>query len=278
MISVFGSTGFIGNRFCEIYPNDVVKIPRSERSCPTSNVLYLISTVDNYNIFSDPYIDIETNLKILIEVLENCRANNKEDTVFNFISSWFVYGKDTDLPAKENNSCDPKGFYSITKRAAEQLLISYCETYNMKYRILRLSNVYGTGDKKTSKKKNALQYMITEVANNRNINLYEGGTHIRDFMHVDDVCRAIKLCIDKAEINDIINIGTGVGTTILEAMSYIKEKTNSSSQFINIETPEFHKVVQVENMFLDVTKINKLNFEPKYGIKEGLDKLLEGCL
>ena len=39
---------------------------------------------------------------------------------------------------QENALCDPKGFYSITKRTAEQLLISYCETFNIKYRIVRI--------------------------------------------------------------------------------------------------------------------------------------------
>ena len=74
-----------------------------------------------------------------------------KDFVFNFISSWFVYG-DTKLPAKESYQCKPKGFYSITKSTAEQLLISFCNTFKKKYRILRICNVYGLNDKNVSKK------------------------------------------------------------------------------------------------------------------------------
>ena len=121
MISVFGSTGFIGTNFCNLYKNDVVTIPRDNRTPLSRDVLYLISTTHNYHVFDDPFLDIDTNLTTLIEVLEQCRG---KDTIFNFISSWFVYG-DTDLPAKETSNCDPKGFYSITKRTAEQLLVSY---------------------------------------------------------------------------------------------------------------------------------------------------------
>ena len=136
----------------------------------SKDVLYFISTVDNYNIFSDPFLDVETNLNVLIKTLEACREYSNE-TTFNFISSWFVYGKTDSLPASEDSYCNPKGFYSITKRAAEQLIISYCETYNIKYRILRLCNVCGETDLKVSKKKNALQHLINEVINDRDVNL-----------------------------------------------------------------------------------------------------------
>ena len=104
--------------------------------------MYFISTVDNYNVHNNITLDVETNLKVLCEVLDFCRDTN---IVFNFISSWFVYGE-TELPAKEEYYCRPTGFYSITKKAAEDLLISFCRTYGVKYRILRLCNVMGNGD------------------------------------------------------------------------------------------------------------------------------------
>ena len=69
---------------------------------------------------------------------------------FFYATIHFVYGQ-TQMPATEESICNPTGFYSITKRAAEQLIISYCETYGIKYRILRLCNVYGIGDTKFSK-------------------------------------------------------------------------------------------------------------------------------
>ena len=80
----------------------------------------------------------------------------------------------------------------------------------IKYKIIRLCNVYGTGDINCSAKKNALQYLTNEVVSNRNINLYSGGENIRDFLHVDDVCNAIDLCISKSDYNDIINVGSGI--------------------------------------------------------------------
>jgi nucleoside-diphosphate-sugar epimerase len=184
-ISIYGSTGFIGSEYHRLYGGH--RIPRDKYLPKTDNLLYFISTVDNYNIFNNYTKDIDTNLTVLMEVLNMSRQMYPNFT-FNFISSWFVYGKTDDLPASEESICNPTGFYSITKRAAEQMLICYCKTFGVNYRILRLGNVYGTGDGKVSKKKNALQFLINQIKNNDPINLYNKGQNIRDFSHVTDIC------------------------------------------------------------------------------------------
>jgi len=278
MISVYGGTGFIGSRFCKLYKDNVELISRNNKESNYKNILYLISTTNNYNIFSDPYVDINTNLNLLIEILEANRNKHGNDFTFNFVSSWFVYGKIEDFPASEDSECNPKGFYSITKRAAEQMLISYCQTYGIKYRILRLSNIYGESDKKVSKKRNALQHLINQLSNNNDINLYDDGKHIRDFLYVEDACRAINICLQKADTNDIINIGSGNPYKFRDLMEYCKGKLNSSSKLISIEPPEFHNIVQVKNMFLDVSKLKSFGFKQNYDIYQGLDAVLESIL
>lgn len=272
MISVYGGTGFIGSRFCNIYPSETLIISREENEPQSNDILYFISTTDNYNVYNNPTLDIETNLIKLVRVLEKCREQNGQ-VFFNFVSSWFCYGE-VDLPAKEEAICNPKGLYSITKRAAEQILISYCNTFSMKYRIFRLSNVIGETDRGVSKKKNALQYLIEEIKENRDINLYYGGNFIRDYMYVDDICYGIYLSMFKAPANSIINIGSGNPYKFLDLMSYCRNKLNSTSNFISIEPTEFHKVVQVKDMYLDTTKLKNLGFVPRYSIYEALDKLL----
>ena len=274
MISVYGSTGFIGSHYCDLYNDNVIRINRNTRDPQSKDILYFISTVTNYNVFDNPHLDINTNLNVLVETLESCRKKYNSDFVFNFISSWFVYGKTNDLPASENSHCNPKGFYSITKRAAEQILISYCETYNIKYRILRLSNVYGTKDNKTSKQKNAFLYLAKEVIQNRDIKLYNEGKNIRDFLHVSDACNGINLVISKGHTNEIYNIGSGQPNNFIETMSYVKAKSKSISKFEFISPPEFHKVVQIQDMFLDTTKLKQLGFQQRISIWNGLDEII----
>ena len=269
-IDLFGGTGFIGSNFYNLYRSETYIHPREHNVPLYKDVLYMISTTDNYNVLENPYKDIDVNLKKLINVLENCKDKN---ITFNFISSWFVYG-DAGLPAKEEYCRNPKGFYSITKKCAEDLLISYCKTFNINYRILRLANVYGNKDTGVSKKKNALTYLINEIKNNQNINLYFNGEFIRDYIHVEDACKAIKLCIDKGNLNEIYNIGNGEPLIFKNIIDYAINKTNSKSIVTAVDQPEFHKIVQVKDMYLDNTKIKKLGFKKEIDIYQGIDRLI----
>lgn len=272
-LSIFGSTGFIGNRFCELYSDSIIKIPRECRIPKSSNILYLISTVDNYNIHSNLKIDINTNLNVLMEVLENVEKTS--NTIINFVSSWFVYGQNYEIPFREDHSnCNPTGFYSITKHCAEQMLICFCNTFNIKYRIFRLANVLGESDNKISAKKNALQFLIKEIVNNNDINLYYGGEVLRDYIYVDDVCDAIKLCIDKAPANQIINIGSGNPYRFLDIIHKTIKLTGSKSRIINIEPSQFHNIVQVRHSYLDTAKLRNYGFESKYSMDDIIKKLI----
>ncbi len=216
----------------------------------------------------------DTNLKVLMNVLENIPKNS--DTVFNFVSSWFVYGQNNEIPFREDYShCNPTGFYSITKHCAEQMLISFCQTFNIKYRIFRLANVLGEDDTKISKKKNALQYLIKEITQNRDVELYYNGKVLRDYIYVNDVCDALKYCIDFAPVNQIINIGNGepliFGELIEKAIDYSK----SSSKIIHIDPTQFHNIVQVRHSYLDTTKLKSYGFTSKYDIDTIIHKLVD---
>ena len=270
-ISVFGSTGFIGSEFCRVTKKELHPIPREERSPISNESVYFISTTDNYNVFEDLHKDIDTNLTVLMDVIKNLKPG---ESTFNFISSWFVYG-DASLPATEESYCDPKGFYSITKRAAEQLLISYCQTFGINYRILRLCNVYGAGDRGASKKKNALQFLIDRFKNNEEISLYHNGEFYRDYMHVHDVAKAIDLVIDQGELNTIYNIGSGEKTLFKDLINNIVDETGSKSKITPIDPPIFHQTIQVKDFYFKTDKLKSLGFEQTIGLKEGIKTLCQ---
>lgn len=261
-IQVFGGSGFVGSEIIRQIENCIIT-PRNDYLVEGCDIIYLISTVTNYNVKTDPYIDIDTNLTTLMRVLSQCKDSH---LTFNFISSWFVYG-DTEMPAKEDSYCNPNGFYSITKRCAEQLLISYCQTFNIKYRILRLANVAGHGDKKASPQKNALQHMINELKAGRDVNVYEGGNLYRDYIHVKDVAKAIKIILKKGEINTIYNVGNGIPLLFKDMIEYAKELIGGEGKLNNIEIPNFHKTVQVKSMWIDNTKLRNLGYTPDFDMK-----------
>ncbi len=268
-LSVFGGTGYIGSTFLRMYPNNIV-IPRGDRQPQTKDILYLISTTTNQNVFQDLQVDIDTNLKILTEVLSHCK---RTDTVFNFVSSGFVYGNDF-LDAKETDSCNPTGFYSVTKRCAEDLLISYCETFGIKYRIFRVSNVFGI-DPTISKGKNVLGWMIRRLKNDEPIYLYDGGNFVKDYMWVDDVCRAMNLLMEESDTNQIYNVGTGSSRSFRELIEHAAERIGSKSEIKDVPMPWDQKYLQIKNFTMNVDKLDFYGFVPELDIDTGLDMMIE---
>jgi nucleoside-diphosphate-sugar epimerase len=267
-ISVYGSTGFIGGTFCSLYSDEVIKISRDQREPQSDNILYLISTTSNYNVLEDVTLDVKTNLNVLMETLEYCKSS---ETVFNYVSTGFVYGLDI-LYAKEDQPCDPRGFYSITKRAAEQLIISFCQVYDVKYRIMRIANVYGQ-DKTVSSKKNVLGFLIELMRNNNPITLYDNGEDLRDYMHVTDICRALKLVIDSGEYNSIYNIASGNAVPFRNVIEICKKNLGSQSELLSMETPKFNQLVQAKNFALNADKLKSLGFQQEIDLYTGLQSI-----
>jgi nucleoside-diphosphate-sugar epimerase len=268
-LTVLGGKGFVGSAYVKKFydAGNIVSInERDDLNVYSKDVLYLISTVHNYNVFDKPTLDIETNLITLIKVLENWRQREDSKTgVFNFVSSWFVYGhQDQPHSVSEVAFCDPRGFYSITKRCAEQLLISYCSAHNLKYRILRLANVIGPGDRKVSAQKNALQYMTNLLMEGKPLNLYGDGHFYRDYIHVDDCARAIELAMNKGAVNEVYNIGNGKTWDFITILTYLKLMLGSSSPILNVEPKEFHKKVQIPSFYMNNEKLTNLGYCPKY--------------
>jgi nucleoside-diphosphate-sugar epimerase len=132
----------------------------------------------------------------------------------------------------------------------------------------------GPGDPKASLQKNALQFLINEIKANKDIKIYDGGNMYRDYMHVTDVARAVKLVIDRGDINTVYNIGNGKPIKFKTIIEYAHTVTNSSSRLVNIEPPEFHKIVQVHSMFMNTEKLKKLGYKPLYSMEQIVEDMI----
>jgi UDP-glucose 4-epimerase len=272
MISVYGATGFIGSNFVKYTKNVTDLVSKVDPNPKYNRVLYCIGTTDNYNILTQPTLDIDVNLNLLIRNLEILRK--KFGTFeFNFLSSWFVYGDGHSPPFREDGNCNPKGFYSIAKLSAEMFLKSYCETFGIKYRILRLANVFGGTDKGVSAKKNALQFLLSQIKLGKDISLYEGGNFYRDYIDVRDVVSAIDCVLEVDGCNEVINIGSGKKTEFKKLIGIAIEAHNSESRVMSIPTPDFHRIVQVQNSWLDTKKLQAFGFKISHPISEEVANL-----
>lgn len=269
-LTILGGKGFVGSAYVRAYYDaaiaNIISInERNDLSVYSKDVLYLISTIHNYNMPDHPTLDIETNLILLVKVLENWRKRpDAKDGVFNFVSSWFVYGYADGKPVSEDANCDPKGFYSITKRCAEQLLVSYCETHNLKYRIFRLGNVIGPGDHKVSAQKNVLQFMANKLISGKDVEVYGDGHFHRDYIHADDVATAMHLLMHRGNVNEIYNIGNGRTWDFITILAYLKIMLDSNSKIVHVAPKGIYKTVGIPSFYMDTKKLRALGYKPKY--------------
>jgi len=275
-ISLFGGTGFIGSHFINRFKDEhfiSVRERWNRRPVPDSDTLWFISTTHNYWVFKDASEDVRTNLLALTESLDSFR-NETPNGTFNFISSWFVYGDHGGYPVNEAVSCYPRGFYSITKYTAEQLLQSYCETHNLKWRILRLGNVVGPGDH-YSAQKNALQFLINEMKEGRDIKLYNGGYFYRNYMHVYDTVEAIGKVIERGVKNQIYNIGHPDERKFVDHIHKAAEIIGYDPRRIGTMDPKpFHRQVQTESFRMDTHKLRyEIGFRPELTLDAMIDDI-----
>lgn len=278
-ISVFGGYGFVLGEFCTQYKDKVIRIPKSDIEPQSHKVLYGISTVDNYNIFDSPTLDIETNLTLFMEVLDSCYKKFGDKLEFNLISTWFVYGNQVSSsahPLHEVYPGNPNGFYSITALAREKLLISYCQTFKIKYRILRLANVLGAKDRKVSAKKNALQFLLDKIVQGEDVELYDNGDFYRDYIDVRDCAKAIWSVIESGRVNEIYNISNGHSYRFRSLIEYAIQYSGSKSNiWSNLHKPEFHTIVQSKDVFLSNKKLEELGYKPEFSIWHTLEKIID---
>lgn len=244
----------------------------------TIDVIYhCASTVDNYNVLTNPYIDVETNISSTIRLLEICKDLQKKPKLIYF-STFFVYGNEYDRtkkPINEDSKTEPLAIYPATKLCTESIIKLYSRLYKIPYLICRLTNVYDEHEDFNNKKKGGLNYMIMQAVKGELLSVYKGGNFLRDYIYLDDVISALKFLESKNISNDTYLIGFGKAVLFKEIIDYLFEITGKKSQITQIDPPEFHKAVGVNNFVADISKIKKLGWKPKINYQEGIKKIVE---
>jgi len=239
-------------------------------------IYHCASTVHNYHVLSDPYIDTETNIKGTIHLLELIKDLSKKPQLI-FPSTFFVYGNvydETKKPIDENSKTDPLGLYPATKLCAEQAIKLYSRLYQIPYSICRLTNVYGPGENFNDPKKAWLNFFIMAAIKGEPANIYNGGNFLRDYIYVDDVVDAL-MFIENKNINDTFLVGYGIPVKFKDLVDYILDTTKSKSKIGKMDPPPFHQAVGLKNFVANTKKINDLGWKAKVDYKQGLKNIID---
>lgn len=181
------------------------------------------------------------------------------------------------FPTDESSKLHPVSFYGLTKLQQEQMLKLCCETKALKYVILRYQNVYGDGQALRNPYTGILSVFSNQILRDKPINVFEDGLPSRDFIFIDDVLEATirSLELDAAD-NEVINVGTGVSTSVLEVAKVL---TNKYKKNVDINVSGHFRIGDIRHNFADLVKMKKLlNFTPKISFEEGIDRFTRWVL
>jgi dTDP-glucose 4,6-dehydratase len=211
----------------------------------------------------DPFAFIETDVRGTAVLCEAARRYGHE--AFLLVSTDEVYGHVADGRSKEGDSFLPRSPYSASKAGGEHIAHAYAESFGLPLLVTRGSNNYGP----FQYPEKLIPVLITNAIDGIKLPLYNDGSAVRDYVYVEDHCRAIDMVLHEAPLGGVYNVGTGVETTglqVAEAVLEIMGKPRSLIEFVADRPGHDYRYA------LDVSRITELGWEPQVTFAEGLER------
>jgi UDP-glucose 4-epimerase len=207
----------------------------------------------------------QVNIMGLLNLLEACRKNSIPKVIFTSASS--LIGEPSSFQVNEKHVPKPKTAYGITKLTSEHYLRLYNELYNLDYTVFRFFNIYGP-----FQKNGLIPSIYKKIQNNEPITIFGKGDQIRDYVYIEDIIPFFeKSAISNIGNSTILNMGTGIGTSILDIVK-------TMSQILKIEPKiEFQdpRLGEIGNFVSDTTLLKEtFDLIPNTSVEAGLRKTI----
>ena len=184
------------------------------------------------------------------------------------ISTDEVYGSVPEGRSRETDELRPRNPYSASKAGADRLAYSYWATYHVPVLITRASNNYGPNQFPEK----VIPLFITNAIDGHPLPLYGDGLNVRDWLHVDDHCRALDLLLERGEPGQVYNIGGGNEVRNVDLTHRILELTGRPSSLI---TPVADRPGHDRRYALGTTKLRAVGWTPQVPFDAGLAATVE---
>ena len=180
------------------------------------------------------------------------------------VSTDEVYGSIDAGSWTEDHPLEPNSPYSASKASADLVARSYFRTYGLPVCVTRCSNNYG----RYQFPEKIIPLFITNLLEGEELPLYGDGSNVRDWLHVDDHCRAIQLVVEGGRPGDVYNIGGGTELTNRDLTAQLLKETGSDwSSVRHVPDRPGHD----QRYSVDWTKIkNELGYTPRVDLADGL--------
>ena len=181
------------------------------------------------------------------------------------------------VPTPETAATHPASIYAATKLAQEDLVRIFSESTGTAAVALRFQNVYGEGQSLNNPYTGILSIFSTRIRRNLSLPIFEDGLESRDFVHVDDIARAVAAAIDAPLSGyNVFNVGSGVPTSVIELAQKLAERLGYQGA---PEVTAQYRLGDIRHCYADMTRIAEvLNFRPTVSVDEGLDRFVNWVL
>ena len=184
------------------------------------------------------------------------------------ISTDEVYGSVPTGHSRETDELRPRNPYSASKAGADRLAYSYFATYGVPVIVTRASNNYGSHQFPEK----VIPLFVTNAIDDIALPLYGDGLNVRDWLHVDDHCRAIDLLIERGTSGEVYNVGGGNEVKNVDLTHRILALAGKPETLIR---PVADRPGHDRRYAVDTSKLRAMGWAPEVAFDEGLRATVE---
>ncbi|RKI84084.1 NAD(P)-dependent oxidoreductase [bacterium 0.1xD8-71] len=279
-VLITGGNGFIGRhlrRHLEMCGYEIfsptsaeLNILRQEdwEDWKTQNIEYVIHLAGRTFVpdsWENPEDFFKINTEGTLNVIRFCRAQNIGMT---YISA-YIYGQPKRNPIPETAEVIPNNPYARSKYMAEELCKFFCEYYDMDITVLRLFNVFGPGQKEHF----LIPFIIKQILNKDDVISVQDLMPRRDYIYIEDVCRAIKMSIHKSRGYQLYNVGSGQSFSVGELIELSQKIAGTNKEVVSKNVVRKN---ELNDVIADIRHIEcEWGWKPEVSLKDGLAKCME---
>ena len=238
-------------------------------------VFHLAGQVDHILSMSDPFPDIDINIKGTAVVMEALRLHNPRANVI-YTGTRGQYGPAVSLPVNEEAPTHPKGIYEISNLTAEKIIQVYYDARGIDAVLLRLTNVYGPRAQMKHPRYGVVNWFVRLAIDDATIKVFGDGKILRDFLYIDDAVEAIMMsALAPKAAGEVLNVGVDKPTDFIELAETLIDVAGSGRWEFAPFSPE-RKAQEPGDFYSDISKIKRLvGWQPRTTLRDGLRRTIE---
>ncbi len=206
------------------------------------------------------------NVRKKYEILIDTLIKGQVKQYIFFSSGGTVYGSHLENVSEEC-ATSPMTLYAKSKVMLEEML----QKSDINYLILRLSNPYG-GYQLAGKRQGVIPILIRSALLDEPFHLWASTESVRDYFYIDDLANAINLLVKNNISKEIVNVGSGSGTSLQTVIDIVEKETNKKIEI----TREDSNVPIVNSIILNINKLKRLTgYKPIVSLEDGIQKEID---